>query len=137
MGLVSQAVNNGGGHVLGIIPIPLDVFGFISHYQLAGNTLERGSIIRASVLDVSKIERLVDLSLKLEFIDKSKGERSTVLTHKKVLDGSVLLRLWILKPSFPFPCVYISGSQMLNGSSGRGTWLSWGKALRDEPLEHQ
>lgn len=46
--------------------------------------LERGSIIRASVLDVSKIERLVDLSLKLEFVDRSKGERSTVLTHKKV-----------------------------------------------------
>ncbi|CAA3014339.1 rRNA biogenesis RRP5 [Olea europaea subsp. europaea] len=61
----------------------IDVFGFISHYQLAGNMLERGSIIRASVLDVSKIERLVDLSLKLEFVDRSKGERSTVLTHKK------------------------------------------------------
>ncbi|KAL2480440.1 RNA binding [Abeliophyllum distichum] len=60
-----------------------DVFGFISHYQLAGTTLERGSIIRASVLDVSKIERLVDLSLKPEFFDRSKGEISTVLTHKK------------------------------------------------------
>jgi rRNA biogenesis protein RRP5 len=44
----------------------------IKFFAVAGNTLERGSVIRASVLDVSKIERLVDLSLKLEFVDKSK-----------------------------------------------------------------
>ncbi|KAL2490232.1 RNA binding [Abeliophyllum distichum] len=50
---------------------------------IAETTLERGSIIRASVLDVSKIEHPVDLSLKPEVVDRSKGEISTVLTHKK------------------------------------------------------
>ncbi|KAI3446386.1 hypothetical protein Pfo_003051 [Paulownia fortunei] len=60
-----------------------DVYGFISHYQLAETTVENNSVIRAAVLDVSKIERLVDLSLKPEFINRSKEESSTVKTLKK------------------------------------------------------
>ncbi|KAL0338043.1 UNVERIFIED_CONTAM: rRNA biogenesis protein RRP5 [Sesamum calycinum] len=61
-----------------------DVYGFISHYQLAGTNVESNSVVRAAVLDVSKIERLVDLSLKPEFINRSKEESSTVQTPKKV-----------------------------------------------------
>ncbi|KAL0334258.1 UNVERIFIED_CONTAM: rRNA biogenesis protein RRP5, partial [Sesamum angustifolium] len=60
-----------------------DVYGFISHYQLAGTNVESNSVVRAAVLDVSKIERLVDLSLKPEFINRSKEESSTVQTPKK------------------------------------------------------
>ncbi|KAL0428653.1 UNVERIFIED_CONTAM: rRNA biogenesis protein RRP5 [Sesamum latifolium] len=60
-----------------------DVYGFISHYQLAGTSVESNSVVRAAVLDVSKIERLVDLSLKPEFINRSKEESSTVQTPKK------------------------------------------------------
>ncbi|KAL0346327.1 UNVERIFIED_CONTAM: rRNA biogenesis protein RRP5, partial [Sesamum radiatum] len=60
-----------------------DVYGFISHYQLAGTSVESNSVVRAAVLDVSKIERLVDLSLKPEFINRSQEESSTVQTPKK------------------------------------------------------
>ncbi|CAL5418123.1 unnamed protein product [Camellia sinensis] len=35
-----------------------DVFGFVTHYQLGGITVETGSIVRAVVLDVAKIEHL-------------------------------------------------------------------------------
>lgn len=51
-----------------------DVFGFITQYQLSGKTLETGSTIKAIVLDVSKSERLVDLSLKPEFVEGSKKD---------------------------------------------------------------
>ncbi|KAK4432202.1 rRNA biogenesis protein RRP5 [Sesamum alatum] len=60
-----------------------DVYGFISHYQLAGTNVESNSVVRAAVLDVSKIERLVDLSLKQEFVNRSKEESSTLQTPKK------------------------------------------------------
>ncbi|XP_059646446.1 rRNA biogenesis protein RRP5 [Cornus florida] len=60
-----------------------DVFGFITHYQLAGNTVEIGSTVHAAVLDVTKIERIIDLSLKPVFIDTSKGKSSDIQTHKK------------------------------------------------------
>ncbi|CAK9145936.1 unnamed protein product [Ilex paraguariensis] len=60
-----------------------DVFGFITHYQLSGITLETGSTVRAAVLDVARIERLVDLSLKPDFVDVLKGESSDVQTQKK------------------------------------------------------
>ncbi|XP_004303371.1 PREDICTED: protein RRP5 homolog [Fragaria vesca subsp. vesca] len=60
-----------------------DVFGFITHYQLAGTTVETGSIVRAVVLDVAKAEHLVDLSLKPEFITNLKQESSKSQTHKK------------------------------------------------------
>ncbi|XP_057768681.1 rRNA biogenesis protein RRP5 isoform X2 [Salvia miltiorrhiza] len=60
-----------------------DVYGFISHYHLAETTLEKHSVVRAAVLDVSRIERLVDLSLKPEFVNKTKEESSTSKTLKK------------------------------------------------------
>ncbi|KAL3625500.1 hypothetical protein CASFOL_030954 [Castilleja foliolosa] len=60
-----------------------NVFGFISHYQLGGTSLESNSVIRAAVLDVSKIERLVELSLKPEFINRAKEESSRSKAHKK------------------------------------------------------
>ncbi|XP_047264724.1 rRNA biogenesis protein RRP5 [Capsicum annuum] len=60
-----------------------DVFGFISHYQLSGIPVETGSSIRTAVLDISKIERLVDLSLKPVFVNKSKKETTNSQTQKK------------------------------------------------------
>ncbi|XP_022743667.1 rRNA biogenesis protein RRP5 isoform X2 [Durio zibethinus] len=60
-----------------------DVLGFITHYQLGGLTLEAGSIVQAAVLDVSKAERLVDLSLKPEFVKKFQEESYKGQTHKK------------------------------------------------------
>ncbi|KAJ8544824.1 hypothetical protein K7X08_017407 [Anisodus acutangulus] len=60
-----------------------DVFGFISHYQLSGIPVETGSSIRTAVLDVSKIERLVDLSLKPAFVNKSKKEITNNQAQKK------------------------------------------------------
>ncbi|XP_073045795.1 rRNA biogenesis protein RRP5 [Primulina eburnea] len=60
-----------------------DVYGFISHYQLAGTTVENNSTIRAVVIDVSKIERLVDLTLKPEFLDTPKEESCIMKIGKK------------------------------------------------------
>ncbi|XP_010317858.1 rRNA biogenesis protein RRP5 [Solanum lycopersicum] len=60
-----------------------DVFGFISHYQLSGLPVETGSSIRTAVLDVSRIERLVDLSLKPAFVNKSKKETTNGQAQKK------------------------------------------------------
>ncbi|KAL2326887.1 hypothetical protein Fmac_020314 [Flemingia macrophylla] len=60
-----------------------DVFGFITNYQLAGASLEAGSVVEALVLDVAKTERLVDLSLKPEFINKSKESSITHINKKK------------------------------------------------------
>ncbi|RVX09623.1 rRNA biogenesis protein RRP5 [Vitis vinifera] len=59
-----------------------DVFGFITHYQL---TAERGSTVQAVVLDVAKTERLVDLSLKPEFLDRHKEDSSNSQAGKKIL----------------------------------------------------
>ncbi|XP_057496360.1 rRNA biogenesis protein RRP5 [Actinidia eriantha] len=59
-----------------------DVFGFVTHYQLGGIGLETGSIIRAAILDVAKIECLVDLSLKPSFVDRLL-ESSNIETNKK------------------------------------------------------
>ncbi|KAL6509107.1 hypothetical protein OROGR_023214 [Orobanche gracilis] len=52
---------------------------------VAGTIMESNSVIQAAVLDVSKIERLVDLSLKPEFINRAKKEssHSTTLTKKQ------------------------------------------------------
>lgn len=60
-----------------------DVFGFISHYQLSGLPVETDSSIRTAVLDVSRIERLVDLSLKPAFVNKSKKETTNSQAQKK------------------------------------------------------
>jgi translation initiation factor 2 alpha subunit (eIF-2alpha) len=63
--------------------------------------VKAGVNVRAAVLDVAKTERLVDLSLKLEFLDKSRDKSSNSLTHKKVescfkcLSGSVSLHTQI------------------------------------------
>lgn len=47
--------------------------------------MESNSVVRAAVLDVSKIDRLVDLSLKPELINqRSKRESSSSQTPKKV-----------------------------------------------------
>ncbi|KAF8403960.1 hypothetical protein HHK36_012067 [Tetracentron sinense] len=59
------------------------VFGFISHYHLGGTIMETGSVIRAMVLDISKAERLVDLSLKPEFAHKFNEEGSHSRISKK------------------------------------------------------
>lgn len=59
-----------------------DVFGFITNYQVAGTSLESGSVVEALVLDVAKAERLVDLTLKSEFISGSK-ESSISRSNKK------------------------------------------------------
>lgn len=60
-----------------------DVFGFITNYQLGGTIVNVGSTVKAAVLDVAKAERLVDLSLKLEFVHKVKEEASKRQSHKK------------------------------------------------------
>lgn len=52
--------------------------------SVAGTSLEKNSLIQARVLDVSKIDQLVDLSLKPEFINKSNEDGSKLQTHKKV-----------------------------------------------------
>ncbi|KAG6700889.1 hypothetical protein I3842_08G135300 [Carya illinoinensis] len=61
----------------------LDVFGFITHYQLGGTTAKTGSLVRAVVLDVSVAEHLVDLSLKPEFFYESRGGSLKSQSHKK------------------------------------------------------
>lgn len=66
-----------------------DVFGFVSHHQLGGAMVKAGANVRAAVLDVAKTERLVDLSLKLEFLDKSRDKSSNSLTHKKKRKGEM------------------------------------------------
>ncbi|KAI5396242.1 hypothetical protein KIW84_062447 [Lathyrus oleraceus] len=61
-----------------------DVFGFITNYQLGGTVVEKGSLVEAFVLDFAKAERLVDLTLKPEFIDISRERSSMSHTKKKV-----------------------------------------------------
>ena len=50
---------------------------------MAGTILESGSIVEALVLDVGKADKLVELTLKPEFINRSK-ESSISRTNKKV-----------------------------------------------------
>ncbi|KAL4578244.1 hypothetical protein LXL04_014364 [Taraxacum kok-saghyz] len=47
-----------------------DVFGFITHHQLGGSKVDIGSSVKATVLDVAKMDRLVDLSLKPELVNR-------------------------------------------------------------------
>ncbi|KAK9723955.1 hypothetical protein RND81_05G036900 [Saponaria officinalis] len=67
-----------------------DVFGFITQYQLGGKTLEIGSTVKAVVLDIAKSERLVDLSLKPDFVitpvskKKRKREDKELKVHERV-----------------------------------------------------
>ncbi|CAI0406524.1 unnamed protein product [Linum tenue] len=60
-----------------------NVFGFITNYQLGGATLATGSIIQAAVLDVAKSERLVDLTLKPEFLKTYREQSSSRKSEKK------------------------------------------------------
>ncbi|KAE9590105.1 putative ribosomal protein S1 [Lupinus albus] len=59
-----------------------DVIGFITNYQLAGTTVEKGSVVEALVLDIVKAEPLVDLTLKPDFLNRCK-ERSSKSQSKK------------------------------------------------------
>ncbi|KAF6168945.1 hypothetical protein GIB67_038442 [Kingdonia uniflora] len=74
-----------------------DVFGFVSHYHLGGNTIETGAVVRAMVLDIAKSERLVDLSLKPELITTRMKEDassdSLVPKKKRKRDKSMILEL--------------------------------------------
>ncbi|KAJ7975951.1 rRNA biogenesis protein rrp5 [Quillaja saponaria] len=72
-----------------------DVFGFVTHYQLGGIVMETGSTIQAVVLDVDRAERLVDLSLRPEFVNGSK-EGSSV-TQKKKRKNSALKDLEVFQ----------------------------------------
>ncbi|KAG9134768.1 hypothetical protein Leryth_001080 [Lithospermum erythrorhizon] len=63
-----------------------DVMGFISHHQLAGTVLVSGSTIQAAVLDVSKRERLVDLSLKADFFTKQRAHKKRKAKTQKELE---------------------------------------------------
>lgn len=60
-----------------------DVFGFITHHQLGGSNVDIGSSVKATILDVSKMDRLVDLSLKPELVNRSM-ETSSSKTPKKM-----------------------------------------------------
>ncbi|CAN8259671.1 unnamed protein product [Cochlearia groenlandica] len=60
-----------------------NVLGFIPQYHLGGAVLEQGSVVNAVVLDTSRAERLVDLSLRPELINDSAKEVSNSLSKKK------------------------------------------------------
>ncbi|XP_024014881.1 rRNA biogenesis protein RRP5 isoform X2 [Eutrema salsugineum] len=60
-----------------------NVLGFIPQHHLGGATLEHGSIVQALVLDISRAERLVDLSLRPELINNSTREVSNSQSKKK------------------------------------------------------
>ncbi|WOL03965.1 rRNA biogenesis protein RRP5 [Canna indica] len=56
-----------------------DVVGFVSHHQLGDVKVEVGMVVTALVLDISKLDCLVDLSLKPELV----GSASAEVTKKK------------------------------------------------------
>ncbi|KAK9062384.1 hypothetical protein SSX86_019570 [Deinandra increscens subsp. villosa] len=60
-----------------------DVFGFITQHQRGGSTIDIGSTVEATVLDVAKMDRLVDLSLKTELVNRHK-ENTDSQTPKKM-----------------------------------------------------
>lgn len=51
---------------------------------VGGSSAEVGSVVQAVVLDVAKVGRLVDLSLKQVFVDKINNESATNHSEKKV-----------------------------------------------------
>lgn len=61
---------------------------------MGGATLEHGSVVHAVVLDLSRAERLVDLSLRPELINNSTKEvsnsQSKKVSSKKIYSGRVL-----------------------------------------------
>lgn len=60
-------------------------------FAVSGIPVETGSSIRTAVLDVSKIERLVDLSLKPAFVNKSKKETTNSQAQKVILEFAISL----------------------------------------------
>lgn len=54
-------------------------------FSVGGITVESGTTIRAAVLDVSKLDRLVDLSLRIEFVNRTKQDSSDAQVSKKVI----------------------------------------------------
>ncbi|XP_020589547.1 rRNA biogenesis protein RRP5 isoform X2 [Phalaenopsis equestris] len=63
------------------------IVGFVSQHQLGGVNVEKGSVVKAFVLDISKTDNLVDLSLKPELIDGAKMNGSRKKRHRtSVLD---------------------------------------------------
>ncbi|GMH18742.1 hypothetical protein Nepgr_020583 [Nepenthes gracilis] len=60
-----------------------NVFGFITQYQLGGMTIDAGFTVQAVVLDIAKAERLVDLSLKPEFVNRNGEDISRIPASKK------------------------------------------------------
>ncbi|ONK74792.1 uncharacterized protein A4U43_C03F10190 [Asparagus officinalis] len=60
-----------------------DIVGFIANQHLGGSQLEKGSVVKAFVLDIAKSEGLVDLSLKTELVDRANIGASKNLSSKK------------------------------------------------------
>ncbi|XP_024994090.1 rRNA biogenesis protein RRP5 isoform X6 [Cynara cardunculus var. scolymus] len=60
-----------------------DVFGFITHHQLGRSTVDIGKTVKAVILDVAKMDHLVYLSLKPEFVNRC-VENSDSCTPKKM-----------------------------------------------------
>ncbi|PWA39554.1 RNA binding protein [Artemisia annua] len=60
-----------------------EVLGFITHHQLGGSTVDIGSTVKATILDVVKKDRLVDLSLKPELVNRY-TENNDSQTPKKM-----------------------------------------------------
>ncbi|XP_010557958.1 PREDICTED: rRNA biogenesis protein RRP5 isoform X2 [Tarenaya hassleriana] len=60
-----------------------DVLGCVPHYHLGGAAVECGSVLQAVVLDFSRAERLVDLSLRSDFTTNSAKEASSIQLKKK------------------------------------------------------
>lgn len=48
-----------------------------------GKTLKIGSTVRAVILDVAKSERLIDLSLKPQLVEKFERDASVTVVFKK------------------------------------------------------
>ena len=64
-------------------------------FVVGGTSLENGSVVQAVVLDISRAERLVDLSLRPELINSSAKEvsnsQSKKVSFNKIYSGQVLL----------------------------------------------
>lgn len=60
------------------------MFFFNKFYAVGGSNVDIGSTVKATILDVSKMDRLVDLSLKPELVNRSM-ETSSSKTPKKVI----------------------------------------------------
>ncbi|XP_074276479.1 rRNA biogenesis protein RRP5 [Silene latifolia] len=94
-----------------------DVFGFITQYQLGGKTLKVGSTVQAVVLDIAKSERLVDLSLKPDFVvppiskKKRKREVKEFKVHERVNAVVEIVKedyLVVSLPEYDFAIGYIA-----------------------------